>query len=300
MPHVAAEKRATGYIAFLPFHPWTCMRAFRLSGALMLAALCGPAAATTLTDQPYGPDAAQRADVHLPAPAMDPAPILVIVHGGSWKGGDKAAPDDIRNKLAYWLPRGFAVISVNTRVLPAARPEQQAEDLGRAVAWIQRQAAGWQADPDRVIVVGHSSGGHLATLLAADESMQRRTGARPWLASIILDGAGFDLLHVMPKPHAAFYDEAFGTDPEKWAIASPAAQLQSRQPATLFVCSTLRADPCDRAHRYAGMLQAQGGVAELAGVARNHAQINADAGEDNAETRTISAFIDARLARKAE
>ena len=278
------------------------MRAFRLPGALMfaalmVAALSGPAAAETLTDQRYGPETAQRADVYLPAPAADPAPILVIVHGGSWKGGDKAAPDDIRNKLTYWLPKGFAVVSVNTRVLPAARPEQQAEDLGRAMAWIERKAAGWQADPGRIIVMGHSSGGHLVTLLAADEPMQRRTGARPWLASIILDGAGFDLLHVMPNPHAAFYDEAFGTDPEKWAAASPAAQLQGRQPATLFVCSTLRADPCDRAHRYAAMLQARGGVAELAGVDRNHAQVNADVGEDNAETRTISAFIDARLAR---
>lgn len=274
------------------------MRAFRPSLALMLAALCGQASAAPLTDQPYGPDAAQLADVHLPAaPAAKPSPILVVVHGGSWKGGDKATPDVVRNKLAYWLPRGVAVVSVNTRLLPAARPEQQAEDLGRALAWIGRQAPGWNADPDRVIVMGHSSGGHLATLLAADESMQRRTGARPWLASIILDGAGFDLLHIMARPHAAFYDEAFGADPEKWAAASPAAQLRGRQPPTLFVCSTLRPDPCNRARRYADMLQAQGGVAELAGVARNHAQINADVGEDNEETRTIAAFIEARLGR---
>lgn len=274
------------------------MRVFRLPLALTLAALSGLATAAALTDQPYGPDAAQLADVHLPAaPAQSPSPILVVVHGGSWKGGDKATPDVVQNKLAYWLPKGFAVVSVNTRLLPAARPEQQAEDLGRALAWIGRQAAGWNADPDRVIVMGHSSGGHLATLLAADESMQRRTGAQPWLASIILDGAGFDLLNIMPKPHAAFYDQAFGTDPAKWAVASPAAQLRGKQPPTLFVCSTLRPDPCNRARRYAAMLQAHGGVAELAGVARNHAQINADVGEGNEETRTIAAFIDARLAR---
>ncbi|WP_313623341.1 alpha/beta hydrolase [Achromobacter sp.] len=277
------------------------MRAFRPSIALLLAALCCQAAAAPLMDQPYGPDAAQLADVHLPdttdATAESGSPILVVVHGGSWKGGDKAASDVVDDKLAYWLPKGFIVVSVNTRLLPAARPEQQAEDLGSALAWIGRQAATWNADPNQIIVMGHSSGGHLATLLAADTSMQQRTGAQPWLASIILDGAGFDLLDTLPKPHAAFYDEAFGTDPKQWAAASPAAQLRGKQPPTLFVCSTLRPDPCNRARRYAALIQAHGSVAELAGVARNHAQINADVGEDNEETRTIAAFIDARLAR---
>lgn len=275
------------------------MRAPRLLPALLLsAALHGPASAAPLLDQRYGPDAAQAADVHLPA-ARTPggAPILVIVHGGSWKNGDKAAPEVVQNKLAYWLPKGFVVVSVNTRLLPQARPDAQAEDLGRALAWIRHRAGQWNADPDRLIVMGHSSGGHLLALLAADEAMRQRTGAQAWLASVILDGAGFDLLDVMPRPHAPFYDEAFGADPEQWAAASPAAQLRGPQPPALFVCSTLRPDPCRRSQRFADQLKAQGGQAELVGVARNHAQINADVGADNDETRAISAFIDARLGR---
>jgi arylformamidase len=274
------------------------MRAPRLLLALFLAtALHGTALAATLADQPYGPDPAQLADVYLPdAPAARPAPILVVVHGGSWKHGDKAAPEVVDNKIAYWLPKGFAIVSVNTRLMPQARPEAQAEDLGRALAWIGRQAAGWHADPDRLIVMGHSSGGHLLALLSADERMRQRIGAQPWRASVILDGAGFDLLNIMPRPHAAFYDEAFGTDPAQWAAASPAAQLQGKQPPTLLVCSTLRPDPCRRARGYADRLTALGGQAEVLGFARNHAQINADVGADNDETRPIAAFIDTRLA----
>ncbi|QVQ26177.1 alpha/beta hydrolase [Achromobacter deleyi] len=274
------------------------MRAPRLLLALFLAAaLHGTALAAPLADQAYGPDPAQLADVYLPAvPPERPAPILVVVHGGSWKHGDKAAPEVVDNKIAHWLPKGFAVISVNTRLMPQARPAAQAEDLGRALAWIGRQAAGWHADPDRLIVMGHSSGGHLLALLSADEPMRQRTGAQPWLASVILDGAGFDLLNIMPNPHAAFYDEAFGADPAQWAAASPAAQLQGKQPPTLLVCSTLRPDPCRRARGYADRLAALGGQAEVLGFARNHAQINADVGADNDETRAIAAFIDARLA----
>ncbi|WP_454675415.1 alpha/beta hydrolase [Achromobacter pestifer] len=275
------------------------MRAPRLLPALLLtAALHGAASAAPLMDQRYGPDAAQIADVYLPAtPTPAPAPVLVIVHGGSWKNGDKAAPEVVQNKLAHWLPQGFVVVSVNTRLLPQARPEAQAEDLGRALAWVGRQAGAWNADPDRLVVMGHSSGGHLLALLAADASMRQRTGAQLWRVSIILDGAGFDLLDVMPRPHAAFYDDAFGADPAQWAAASPAAQLRGKQPPALFVCSTLRPDPCRRSQGYADQLAAQGGMAELLGVARNHAQINADVGADNDETRAISAFIDARLAR---
>lgn len=278
------------------------MRLPHLLIALALAcagASPAPAApAAPLIDQPYGPDAAQRADVHLPGRSSGPAaPVLVMVHGGAWKGGDKAASEVVDNKLDYWLPKGFAIVSVNTRVLPAARPETQAQDLGLALAWVQREAPGWGADPDRIIVMGHSSGGHLLALLAADAAMRQRTGARPWRASVILDGAGFDLLDVMPRPHAPFYDDAFGADPAQWAQASPAAQLRGPVSPTLLVCSTLRPDPCRRSRSYADQLAAHGNQAEILGIARNHAQINADVGADNDETRAISRYIDAHLAR---
>lgn len=264
------------------------------------ASHAAPPLAAALSDEQYGPDPAQLADVYLPAaapPQGGPAPILLVVHGGSWKGGDKATSDVVQDKLAYWLPQGYVVVSVNTRVLPQARPAEQAEDLGLAVAWIHQQAARWRADPDKLVVMGHSSGGHLVTLLAADAAMRQRTGAPLWRASIILDGAGFDLLDVMPRPHAPFYDEAFGANPAEWAQASPAAQLSGTQPPALFVCSTLRPDPCRRAQRYADMLKARGGQAELFGLARNHAQVNSDVGADNDATRAIDAFITARIAR---
>ncbi|WZB73807.1 alpha/beta hydrolase [Achromobacter insuavis] len=140
----------------------------------LLALACAlPAAgwAAETKDQRYGPASAQLADVHLPAASSATpglAPILVLVHGGSWLHGDKAEPDFIQGKLARWQPLGFVVVSVNTRLLPDAGPREQAEDLGLALAWIQRQAADWRADPARILIMGHSSGGHLQALLAAD------------------------------------------------------------------------------------------------------------------------------------
>ncbi|AMG44870.1 alpha/beta hydrolase [Achromobacter ruhlandii] len=268
----------------------------------LLALLCLPpglASAVTLTDQRYGPDAAQLADVYLPAaPGAPLAPILVLVHGGSWLQGDKAEPDFIRDKLARWLPLGFVVVSVNTRLLPDAGPREQAGDLGLAVAWAQRQAAAWRADPARILLMGHSSGGHLLALLAADAALRERTGARPWLANIILDGTPFDLPRIMAAQHAPFYDKAFGSDPAYWRAASPAAQLSGPNPPTLLVCSSLRPQSCQRSRDYAQRLIEHGGQAQVLPVARNHGQINTEVGGDNEQTRAIIAFIDAQLRRQ--
>lgn len=277
------------------------MRAIRFLCALALAcALPAIGLAATQKDLRYGPDAAQLADVYTPeslAPSPAGAPILVMVHGGSWLYGDKGEPVVIDQKLARWLPLGFVVVSVNTRMLPAARPEAQAEDLGLAVAWIQRQAVAWKADPSRILLMGHSSGGHLLALLAADDAMRQRTGAHPWLASVILDGAAFDLPEIMSKEHASFYEDAFGTDPARWLPASPAEHLSGPNPPTLLVCSTLRRFSCQRTQEYADRLTAQGGHAQVLPVARDHGQINSDVGADNQETQAIIEFIDAQLQR---
>lgn len=269
----------------------------------LIALLCVPpgmATAAASRDLRYGPDAAHRADVYRPdTSGQAPAPILLLVHGGSWSQGDKADPDFIQDKLARWLPLGFVIVSINTRLMPEAPPRAQAQDLGLAVAWIQRQAAAWHADPARLLLMGHSSGGHLLALLAADAALRQRTGVAPWLASIILDGTPFDLPRIMAAAHAPFYDKAFGDDPAQWRAASPAAHLSEANPPTLLVCSSLRPQSCQRSRDYAALLTAHGGQAQVLPVARNHGQLNADIGGDNDETRAIVEFIDAQLRRQA-
>lgn len=244
-----------------------------------------------LHNQAYGSDPAQVADVYLTESSSRLAPILVVVHGGSWRGGDKAAPESIKQKVAHWIPMGFVVVSVNYRMLPQARPQEQAQDLGLAMAWVRKQAAGWAGDVSRVFVMGHSSGGHLVALLGADQGMQARTGARPWRASIILDGAGFDLLDVMAKPHARFYDEAFGGVRSDWVAASPAEHLNEDVPPTLMICSTLRTESCKRATDFGDKLRARGIMTKIVGVPFTHSAIDAEAGADNEETRAIDEFI---------
>ena len=86
-----------------------------------------PAGGTAIRNIAYGDDPAQRFDLYLPAGAKD-APVVFYVHGGGWANGDKTNPG-VANKLAYWLPKGYAVASANYRMVPAAMPLDQARDI---------------------------------------------------------------------------------------------------------------------------------------------------------------------------
>jgi len=142
----------------------------RMTYGLVLAlclALPAGAQARVLRDLPYGGDAAQTLDVYLPDAAKD-APVIVMVHGGGWRTGDKASNTVWQNKAAHWLPRGSVFVSLNTRLLPEADPLTQAGDVARALGFVQGHAKDWGGDPDQVVLMGHSAGAHLVALLGAD------------------------------------------------------------------------------------------------------------------------------------
>lgn len=92
------------------------------------------------------------------------APVLVFLHGGLWRGLDKAdhsfiAPAFVREGVSLVLP--------NYALCPAATIEQIVMQSVRAVAWVSRNIDRLGGDPDRIYVVGHSAGGHLAAMMAS-------------------------------------------------------------------------------------------------------------------------------------
>ncbi len=101
-------------------------------------------------------------------------PIIVNVHGGAWKSGDKSTINDVfRSK--YMANRGYVVMNVNYRLLPEHAVEEQIEDVLGAVAWAKNHAENYGGDPSRVGIMGGSAGGHLAAMAAwagDDESFE--------------------------------------------------------------------------------------------------------------------------------
>lgn len=253
-------------------------------------------------DVAYGQDPAQTMNVYAPNTANQGqgAPVIFMVHGGAWAMGDKASSHVVRHKAARWLPRGLLFISVNYRLLPSADPLEQARDVARALAFAQQQAAAWGGDAGKFVLMGHSAGAHLVSLLSADPALAREQGAKPWLGTVSLDSAAFDVPAIMKARHAKLYDRAFGQDPNFWAATSPLHQLRQAQAPLLAVCSSRRDDACAQAQAFAAKAMPLGMRVTVLPQDRSHAEINDDLGQRGAYTEAVEDFLrslDASLAK---
>ncbi|MDM0022031.1 alpha/beta hydrolase [Variovorax saccharolyticus] len=114
-------------------------------------------------DLAYGEDASERLDI-LPAAGAAGAPVLVYIHGGYWRALDKRDQAFVAPPFA---DAGAMVAQLNYALCPAVGIEQIALQLTQALAWVWRHAADHGGDRERIVVAGHSAGGHLAAMLLA-------------------------------------------------------------------------------------------------------------------------------------
>lgn len=113
-------------------------------------------------DVPYGDAPSEQLDVF---PTTSPnAPVLVHIHGGYWRALDKRDQSFV---AASFVDAGAMVVVPNYALCPAVTIEHIALQLVRALAWVWRNAAAHGGDPGRIVVSGHSAGGHLAAMLLA-------------------------------------------------------------------------------------------------------------------------------------
>jgi arylformamidase len=117
---------------------------------------------TVVPDQAYGDSPAETLDVF---PARSPqSPVLVFIHGGYWRSLDKA---DHSFVAPAFVQSGAMVVVPNYGLSPAVGMDQIALQCARVLAWTWRHAERFGGDPQRIVVAGHSAGGHLAAMLLA-------------------------------------------------------------------------------------------------------------------------------------
>ncbi len=242
----------------------------------------------------YGKDPKQKFDVYAPGNAKN-APVIVMVHGGAWKVGDKSNGRVTENKIAHWLPQGFIFISVNYRLSPAAAVQDEADDVASALAYIQKNAALWGGDPDKIILMGHSAGAHLVALLSADPARIASFGVKPWRGTIVLDSAALDLVEIMKRKHYGFYDDVFGSDPATWPPLSPIHRMKPDVLPMLVVCSTKRDDSCPPSYEFTKLATALSAPSQVLEQNLTHEEINETLGLPGAYTQTVDDFIQTLL-----
>jgi arylformamidase len=249
-----------------------------------------PPGARVLREVAYGRDPAQRYDVYAPAGAHG-LPIIAMVHGGGWSNGDKDNPGLATPKAAYWLPRGYVLVSINYRMLPDADPALQARDVAAAVAHLQQHARDWGGDPARTVLMGHSAGAHLVALLGADVAALTDAGAQRPRAVIALDSAAMNVVQIMQARHFPLYDRAFGDDPRSWSAVSPWHHLSRDSLPMLAVCSSRREDSCAQARGLAQRARTFGVAVQVLPEDLSHMQINRSLGEPSDYTRAVDAYL---------
>lgn len=249
-----------------------------------------PSGARLVQNVAYGSDPKQAMDVYIPANAHN-APVIFMVHGGAWMIGDKANSGVVQNKIDDFLPKGCIFISVDYRMVPQVGVMTEADDVAHALAYAQQHAADWGGDPSRFVLMGHSAGAHLVTLLSAAPSIVQSAGAKPWLGTVALDSAAYNVVSIMSSQHQGFYDRVFGNDQQLWQQASPTLQLSSAPPPMLLVCASQRQNSCDQATAFADKAKSLGGRVSVVPVDMRHRDINVEVGTTGELTDQVSGFL---------
>jgi acetyl esterase/lipase len=182
---------------------------------------------------------ALKLDAYLPF-GRGPHPAVVMIHGGRWEVGSKAmcAP-----QAAAMAAAGIAAFSINHRPAPDFKWPAQIHDAKAAVRWVRAHAATLRVDPDRIAAWGHSSGGHLAALLACTDPSDGLEGpVAPGAPSSAVVAAvcvaapvDFRALSQEKEPLVQFLGATHRDRPDLYREASPISYVDPTDAPCLFI-----------------------------------------------------------------
>lgn len=186
-------------------------------------------------------------DAYLPASeGTTRRAAIIVVHGGSWNGGEKS---DFPQWDRWLNEQGYAVFDVEYRLAPQPNWRTATGDIKCAVGWVKRNASQYSIDPERVALMGRSAGGHLALLAAYasdDERLPPSCDANDTsVRAVIAFYAPTDLRWAYDHPAnqrvidgPATLRSFLGGDPqtasEAFDVASPVAQVRAQTIPTLM------------------------------------------------------------------
>jgi arylformamidase len=232
-------------------------------------------------DLAYGDDASERLDI-LPA-AGAAAPVLVYIHGGYWRALDKRDQAFVAPPFA---DAGAMVVQLNYALCPAVSIAHIALQLAQALAWVWRHAADHGGDPERIVVAGHSAGGHLAAMLLACDWQAVAPDLPADLVKSALAISG--LYELEPLRHAPFLAADIGLSAASARRLSPALWPA---PARGALATVVGGAESEEFRRQAALISRAWGPAVVAAetvAGRNHMDVLHEIADARSRTHALA------------
>ncbi|WP_316765533.1 alpha/beta hydrolase [Pedobacter frigiditerrae] len=163
--------------------------------------------------------------------------VIIFVHGGSWSSGKK--------ETYWWLGRNLAknnVVSViiNYPLAPSATYKEMAAATAQAVKWVKDSVSTYGGNPNRIFIMGHSAGAHLAELINSDPQFFKTAGIINPIKGVILnDPFGLDMEEYLTKAQKDHYYtdflRTFSNESKTWQAGSPLFYVKNiKNPHLIF------------------------------------------------------------------
>lgn len=240
-----------------------------------------------------------HADLYLPSePAAAFIPAVVYMHGGAWRGGDRAQFS--RHAVAMAL-RDCAGLCIEYRFSDKAPYPAAVEDANCAVRFMRAFADELRIDPGRIGIAGGSAGGHLAAMVATTCGSARLegTGGHGDFSSDVQALVGFNpVLDVRGMAQQEAVLDFLGGPPREvgqgvYEDASPILHVDKHTPPTLLLHGTADSTvPYEQSVRFCEAVRKAGGQAELfTAEGAEHAFFNADPWFEPTLERMVEFFL---------
>jgi arylformamidase len=172
-------------------------------------------------DLAYGDGPAETLDL-FPVAGATAAPLLVFIHGGYWQALDKG---DYSYLAPAFVEAGIAFASLNYGLAPDTRIGTMIDQVRRALARLYRDAAGHGVDPRRIVVAGHSAGGHLAAMALSTDWPAFDAALPP---DLLAGGCSISGVYDLEPLRLSYHNKVLQIAPEEVAPWSPLHCLPAR------------------------------------------------------------------------
>lgn len=147
-------------------------------------------------DLRYGAGDRQLLNLFLPPKSNAPCPVFVFIHGGYWRAFSRESYDYL---APAFVKAGIAFVNLDYDLCPTVSLEGLIEQVREGVLWVRHNAPTYNFDPKRIVVSGHSAGGHLTAMMCATDWTAYGRETPPFRGGLAISGV-FDLRPILYTP----------------------------------------------------------------------------------------------------